>query len=241
MGSYLTYALGEIVLVVIGILIALAINNYQVERNLQRKEQIYLAGLKVEFETNKAKLEELVRVNRGNYEAVKTLLERVQSTESRLTETELSLLLTQGFSNWVSYKPNVSTLTEMISSGGLKDLSDRELRIGLTDWLSRLESVREQERAVAEQLEVIYDLFRRSSDYSLRTVFELSGQISTVIGELPESETLLSNSSLMESTQFENAMILFIVFSRSLEANFYDPLLEVTQDILEKIESGMES
>ncbi|MGW8315346.1 MAG: DUF6090 family protein [Bacteroidales bacterium] len=48
---------------VIGILIALAINNNYENRLKQEKEQIYLAGLKNEFLTSKLKLEELIRVN----------------------------------------------------------------------------------------------------------------------------------------------------------------------------------
>ncbi|NER11696.1 hypothetical protein SAMN06265375_10556 [Muriicola jejuensis] len=37
-GQYLKYAIGEIILVVIGILIALSINNYNEERILREKE-----------------------------------------------------------------------------------------------------------------------------------------------------------------------------------------------------------
>ena len=47
---YVLYAIGEIVLVVIGILIALAINNSNQRRVIEEKEQVYLKGLKEEFE-----------------------------------------------------------------------------------------------------------------------------------------------------------------------------------------------
>jgi len=45
-GKYLVYALGEIVLVVLGILIALAINNMNQQRTNNKNEQTYLVGLK---------------------------------------------------------------------------------------------------------------------------------------------------------------------------------------------------
>ena len=40
--KYLKYAIGEIILVVIGILIALAINNYSERKKERKKEQAYL-------------------------------------------------------------------------------------------------------------------------------------------------------------------------------------------------------
>ena len=49
-GKYLKYAIGEIVLVVIGILIALYINNWNTNRINKDKEQEYLIGLKNDLE-----------------------------------------------------------------------------------------------------------------------------------------------------------------------------------------------
>ena len=53
LSKYLIYALGEIVLVVIGILIALQINNLNEQRIQKNLEQNYLRSLKKEFENNK--------------------------------------------------------------------------------------------------------------------------------------------------------------------------------------------
>lgn len=49
---YLAYASGEILLVVIGILIALGINNLNQRRINRNIEQVYLAGLEGEFENH---------------------------------------------------------------------------------------------------------------------------------------------------------------------------------------------
>jgi uncharacterized protein involved in outer membrane biogenesis len=45
-GKYLKYAIGEIILVVIGILIALSLNNWNENRKLHNQEIIYLNNLK---------------------------------------------------------------------------------------------------------------------------------------------------------------------------------------------------
>ena len=49
---YLIYAIGEIILLVIGILIALQINNYNERRKDRIKEQIVLKNLKKDFSAN---------------------------------------------------------------------------------------------------------------------------------------------------------------------------------------------
>jgi hypothetical protein len=56
MRKYSLYAIGEIALVVIGILIALQINNWNANRAKNEKEQILLTFLNKEFKANKMQL-----------------------------------------------------------------------------------------------------------------------------------------------------------------------------------------
>jgi len=55
--KYLKYAIGEIVLVVIGILIALQVNNWNQDRILKKQEQLLLEEINAEFKYNKIELE----------------------------------------------------------------------------------------------------------------------------------------------------------------------------------------
>jgi len=56
-GKYLKYAIGEIVLVVIGILIALQINNWNENRKNQKLELEYLIGIKSNLNDDITELE----------------------------------------------------------------------------------------------------------------------------------------------------------------------------------------
>ena len=51
--KYFKYAIGEIVLVVIGILIALTINNYSEKKKERIKEQAFLKEINLDFKSNK--------------------------------------------------------------------------------------------------------------------------------------------------------------------------------------------
>ncbi|MCB0748081.1 MAG: hypothetical protein KDC90_11525, partial [Ignavibacteriae bacterium] len=55
-GRYLKYAIGEIILVVIGILIALQLNNYNDTLNKNDFERNALLNLKLDFEYNQSEL-----------------------------------------------------------------------------------------------------------------------------------------------------------------------------------------
>ncbi|GAA4242009.1 hypothetical protein GCM10022292_10680 [Winogradskyella damuponensis] len=56
-GKYLKYAIGEIVLVVLGILIALQLNNLNDERKTENVRQVYYKQLLQDFENDKAYIE----------------------------------------------------------------------------------------------------------------------------------------------------------------------------------------
>ena len=62
-GRYLKYAVGEIVLVVIGILIALQINNWNENRILHNKEIQYLNEIAVNLEVDIAKINDILDFN----------------------------------------------------------------------------------------------------------------------------------------------------------------------------------
>lgn len=237
--NYLFYALGEIVLVVAGILIALAINNAQEERILKKKEQIYLVGLENEFEISKLKLQELVRVNKENYEKATLILDHTSAPEKTMDEIEFSTLINDAFSRDISFNPNTSLIQEMISSGSLKDLSDNELRIRLTNWLATLEDIAGQERSQELRRQEVMKIFE-TEDSSVRTVVDQTGVTKSTLGLQPLKEHY-SNLHLLNNRAFENNLLLFILSAKSTESNHYLPLATDLDEILETIRANLKS
>lgn len=231
--KYLFYAIGEIILVVIGILIALAINNNNQSRVIKANEQTYLKGLKEEFQTSKFKLNELMEVNKSNYNGAKQILEFTFSENDPPAELKFSELLFNTFSSDIFFNPNNSLLNEMINSGSLKDISNAVLRIKLTNWISNLEDINQQERELGVQREKILDLFR-TNEHSLRIIFENAG----VMGQLGLSERKneFGNLKLLNSLKFENNLLMFILTSYATEKAHYVPLMADLNEILEIID-----
>ena len=74
-GKYFKYAIGEIVLVVIGILIALQINNWNEQRKDNIKEQAMLKRLEKEFISNREQLLDKIQLRNTLIENSRQLLE----------------------------------------------------------------------------------------------------------------------------------------------------------------------
>lgn len=234
--KYLLYAIGEIVLVVIGILIALTINNSNQNLIIKEKEQTYLKGLKNEFQISKIKLNKLIEVNRHNLNSAKQILEFIANKNEIPTEKHFSELLYNTFSLNISFNPNNSILNEMINSGSLKDISNTDLRIQLTNWISTLDDISKQEMDLGIQRENALDIFRRN-DNSLRTIFNLTG-VNQQIG-LPKVNNTISNLKLLNSIVFENNTLMFVLTCYSTEKAHYEPLMEDLNNILELIDAEL--
>ena len=137
--KYLIYAVGEIILVVIGILIALAINNNN-NFNAQRKvEREYLTSLQSEFKTNLKKINTSINVNE----------QRVQTLEKALTlfnENVLDTIRPQTISQLlgpilgsdIQYVPATGVLNDIISSGKLNLILNKNLRQDLASFESTI-------------------------------------------------------------------------------------------------------
>lgn len=232
--NYLLYAIGEIILVVIGILIALAINNGQQKRILEKKEQTYLKGLKTEFQFSKFKLNELIGVNRNNYKGAKKIIEHISKDTMAIMEKQFSELLYNSFVSGISFNPNNSLLSEMINSGSLKDLSNPQLRMDLTNWISTLDDIGKQENELALQREKVLDMFRNKEN-SIRTIFDLAG-VNAVL-DLPQGNQVSSNLHLLDSQEFENNILTFMLTTYATENAHYIPLMESLDSILELLDA----
>jgi hypothetical protein len=130
-GRYLLYAIGEIILVVIGILIALQINNWNIKSQNRSNEQGILKDLKVEFQENLYDAERVFIGNEGIYKAMSKIQEITQS--GQYNSRQLDSLLYFAF-DWFDYTPKPGASNNLINSGNLNLIQNRELRKLLTIW-----------------------------------------------------------------------------------------------------------
>jgi hypothetical protein len=136
--KYLLYAIGEIILVVIGILIALQINNWNENNKLLRQELTYLQNLREDL---KAQIDLL-----DTYIACENIIIDQSSDVVRHYE------INDGFRNMDSIFPKLNDLTvrwtflnanttlmEMINQGQINIIQNKDLKADLVDFNQRIE------------------------------------------------------------------------------------------------------
>jgi len=145
--TYLLYALGEVMLVVIGILLALQINNLNLDRIDRQKEQEILLDLKVEFEAN---LNDLNRVI-GQHKVIYSELTELQKVSiSRNYDDPRLDSLTHSFIKWFTFTDRPGASTNLISSGNLNLIRSDSLRDLITQWSGNVNDVIDDEVYTAD-------------------------------------------------------------------------------------------
>ncbi len=128
-GRYLFYAIGEIVLVVIGILIALQINNWNEGRKQDNQENLYLERLLLENQQDLLTFTQgIEELQKGN-QTIRDMSAAFNDTNSGDT------LLWQTVTDYLMYgchypffNPSTSTFEDLSSTGNLVVIKDTELR-----------------------------------------------------------------------------------------------------------------
>ena len=148
LGSYLKYALGEIVLVVIGILIAVWINNLNIESKNQRQEEKILHQLLVEYEANLVEINEKITMRNLIMSSVEKLIDYADSgmTHNDLDSVSFHLARTKYDP---TFDPANGVTTELLNSGKFYLIQSEELKGHLTSWSGEVDELVEQEELTA--------------------------------------------------------------------------------------------
>lgn len=190
---YLLYAIGEIILVVIGILIALQINNWKEEQAERREETAILHQLHTEFTSNLKQLDEKIEVKMDLIEAVKKLFQLIDHPSLRQKDSVDRLLgLTIPYS---TFDPIVSDLA---SSGSLRLIQSDSLKLLLSLWTSDVVSVQEDDLGWKKIRNELYTPFL-IEHYQLRTIRQVaieSGLIKNYLIEAGNQQTEVLDESI---------------------------------------------
>ena len=240
--KYVLYAIGEIVLVVIGILIALQINNWNEERKTRRQEVKYLKNLHKDISLEFVNNDSIIRYRAQTAkEAANMLNLKELKTEEDLLELEK---LIQKVFRRVNFIPTNNTYKELLSSGNLNFITNDTIK----EYLLNLDK---EYREIAN---VEYQMYREYEEYLYNPAVRNSEIINLFdLQKTADKEVLMFKNpseinveiinpqynKLLQIGEFKNGLKLSVMNNVSLK-KFHDKLALNLHKLIALIEKEIE-
>jgi hypothetical protein len=229
--KYFKYAIGEIVLVVIGILIALQINTWNENSKQNKLELEALKNLKEDFNYN---LLTLIRTDSLNTLFIKSCVKILNQTGKKYTE---AFVLDTHLNDAVSattYVAKNGFLNDLINSGNLGLIKNNILRNLLSTWLSKLIDLKDSENSTQKNNDITIDFIIKNGNFL--NVDQARNYNTSLNSKLPESGFDINNNHLLKLPEFENRVENQIILS-DISANKYKNCIKLNKEILQLLES----
>lgn len=227
------YAIGEIVLIMVGILLALQVNNWNEARKDQKVEAAYLKAIKTECEGNQKRLSRAIKRNKKCIENAEKLIAVLSQPVEEISAKEVSFLFNETLKYNIQFHPNTGVLHDIINSGNFNKISNLELRNLIAGWETDYERLKAQEEMVETIRVQTIDLLKQNSHFD--GIYH------------PENENLVglelnikndnANFNVIENPAFKNNLLFFVVISSALGNNYYERFEQHLEESVEKIES----
>lgn len=233
--KYLFYAVGEIILVMAGILLAVYINNSQEHQKTIEKQKEYLALIRNEMITNQENLKEEHDQLKNSIRGQRSLLFQIDSLEDNYDEATFSKNWTNAFSGEIKCALESSALSELKYSGVLKDIQNDSIRLLLASWEGRLLKLKYQEEGVKESRTKCNNYMEEYGNF--RSIFNLKAHKNIKINQ---SEKVNSNKHILQSEQVENMLLISLAQATQLDRKIYPQINDLIQKVISLIDKEIE-
>ncbi|WP_088341930.1 DUF6090 family protein [Robiginitalea sediminis] len=215
--KYLLYAIGEIILVVIGILIALQINTWNEYKQNRKLERTFYADLLEDLANDIRKFEEQTAFYENRVEQLGWLLQKVRDPQAPIDADAFGQRVEPLYysNEAISY---AATYNASESSGVFSTFTNKELLKKITQYYANFHLLME---VTASTNEIIVSQFEplmatipenyvsvHSSHYVLNQDSESNQRFYAFLDSIPDKRTLeVDFRSLVDRPQFENYVI----------------------------------
>jgi len=223
--KYIKYAIGEIVLVVIGILIALQINTWNDQRKQENEEKQALVNIKQDFSYNKKLLQEVLTdtdegiqscLNVLKYTGNKPKPEREQYFDSLLNKVSITPY----------YYPRNGFLDDLINSGKLSLFKNVDLRNRLSSWKPMVDRLQERYNELNDYQHVMNDfIIEHGCWLNADEVITIERSV-----QFPKSGFDKDNRDLLGYIEFEN-----LIENNAIYLDNYRGEIVNTRNLLDRI------
>jgi hypothetical protein len=227
--TYLLYAVGEIILVVVGILIAVAIDDWNNEKKEQKQQVKYYKDILVDLKKDSSHFASRMKSFKRYIAIYYQILEQINETYQGDDDP---------FYDVLAYNMQFVPLTQKNQQSAIDKLKDNEIRSLLNEYFLKQESA---QIALDEYNLVIYEFsrpfFLGENAFDERTIFQ-----EDKYGFLPKGRVLspdrmrelLANDRTMQILNFLRISNGFCIYELT-------KLIEVNAELIERLEKEIES
>ena len=237
--NYFIYALGEVLLVMVGILLAVSVNNWSTHQKSLRTEQSILKGLEKLCLHNLENLNIAIDKNYAAFQATNLLLSQIQPTTHSLDDQEIDSLLSDMMFWMTSFDPSSGVVEDLLYSGKLDIIRSDSLRINLSNWTGVFKDTDEDVQITFKHYEeALVPYLTQQLNFSNLDDHLKNRILQTRILPIVEASSFQRSYEFMNSAEFEN-----IVYVHSLNLSFtlfeYDRVKSYLLETLDLIKDGI--
>jgi hypothetical protein len=235
---YMRYAIGEIILVVFGILIALQINNWNEDQKTRKRELIYLENIKTDLLLNIEELSNFIDARKSNIASCEQVLKYfngdLELDLDDFNRHSLSIMI------WFPLNQHDNSYQELLNSGNLAILSAKRIKNGLQNMQVDFKNIAFIEGEMQQDYEsYLYDVYFSIADLDTN-LKHLEAQQDSNTGsdqyKLSAQQILL----VLKNIKFKNGIALSKYNSEMLISN-YTNMIENIEVIIGLIDAELKT
>ena len=152
---------------------------------------------------------------------------------SNITKLQMKDILNGSTRQAIHYSPSTSVVDDIINSGQLQYLTDKDLRRSLSEWGGNLNTSNQQELVIESYRSSLKQMNIEKSD--MMTHFKMEGVFGLDSIDTGSSDFEFVYKDLLSDRRFENYLLYKIASTGSLR-RYYVRLQSYMQSILEEID-----
>ena len=198
--KYLIYAIGEIVLVVIGILIALYINNLNTEKQDSITLNGYLNNIAENIKSDQVNLEYITTFRDSSVISSKYFMKMIEQESKAQYSTYFSKYFK--FNPWLdeSFQSNQSGFEALKNSGYLNKIQQTDLETELYKYYSLVQKIREEEQSLNSFMEEMeYDMYKNNIVQKTKPIIRKLFRKTETKDDITELQQILNYPSFVGS------------------------------------------
>ena len=225
-------AIGEIAIIIIGVLIAFQFEDWRGERELREQEIAQLYALHADFTENVNRLQSVIDQQEEVVVSQTRLLRIIHGNQERPNEGALQKLVTDSFM-FFRLEAVLGAYQSLVSSGDLRLIRDQRLRAAIAEFAGTLgDGYEDEELGTQLRVRLISEM---SSSTELLAVLEPGFRAR---GSLPDSSYGPDFDALLDNRAYRNHLTI-LTFIESGQLRFYRGLLESAETIVGIVEQHL--